>query len=392
MLLQEFAFFFFLIASVLSKVVPREANLLECRADDSFLSDLLAFADEGDKLDKREFSLFPGFFSKSWNDTSDEARVRTFNLTVRYEGCGGVNRSTKVGTYIYFDGKSKEDATAGDILEDLSTIKEAPGGRYRARVAMVNHTLYHTEKLLNESNDLLDHGPICKNQASELIHDEPRRKILSLTEASAELIIVNLFSTFAAAIAGAIAWLLLGGMEYIQYSNGTSTGIPNPNWDQSRPALSATLVTFISTMFSSMYGFRRDAVREFLVHPVGDCIGRALTWAEMYPIHMLLAFTRHLFNRVASIFGPDFQRMGPEVDGDGGGGIQAIEGGAVGERGQGGQGDIEIGNMASVFTSSTTSSISSSTTASSSSNSVIAASASSTGTLCDGRPSCRHGA
>ena len=146
----------------------------------------------------------------------DDAGEITFNISLFMSNCKtGVSPSTVAGIYTFYNGTTIENATVGDISADLLELE-----REDTQERMAHHVLRNARFLSRQSNNMLDHGLICKPSQTHRrpsIHDELRRRLLSWSETR---IVVQEYTTIivSSLIAAGISGIITGlGASYNLY-------------------------------------------------------------------------------------------------------------------------------------------------------------------------------
>lgn len=173
--------------AVIATLTTERSN--DSGSDTTLISEILDFMDEGNgSLAKRAFEQTPDHMSFLWNRTTDGEETRLYNFTVLLSGCGSIRRDLEIGPYIYVNGTFQDNASVGDILDDVRIAKKKAKDLHEARRTLINHALKFGLRVRNDTKEVLDHSDskqsnstICKSSISvstsvnEIIHTELRR-------------------------------------------------------------------------------------------------------------------------------------------------------------------------------------------------------------------------
>ena len=147
-------------------------------------------SEPGQKQRKRDYVDAYGLHESIWaNDTSKTG----YNISVDLSNCStGLRLSTNIGVYTFTNGTTTNDTTLKAMVTDLWSLRHSvntPNPRY------ANHTALVAQQALDEANQVLGMGLICRNATSsantsgvvttvdtpgEIIHAE-LRKLLANT-------------------------------------------------------------------------------------------------------------------------------------------------------------------------------------------------------------------
>ena len=161
-----------------------------------------------------------------------------FNLSMDVSGCGrSVQMNTVAGIYTYFNGTVHDNATVGDILADIKSIKNRAHDPQAASNSMGSHAIGTARLLERQISNLLVRRLLCgsplETTIEERIHNELRHLLWSeQTQETALRFGKKLFIMLAASV---VVGSALGGtislatlIPHADGNNCDSSGVHNP--------------------------------------------------------------------------------------------------------------------------------------------------------------------
>ena len=185
---------------------------------------LLGLVDDHEWLAKRNFANSAQLLTYASDNVLGETEGR-FNINIAISGCKHrVRWSTKAGRYTFADGHTSEGVTAGEIIDDLKTLKMNTGDHLDFEQALAQHTLLRAQSVATTSQKLLDDHLICSSSVNhtggDILHDELRKLLWIDIEEVRRFSIDFRILTYASALAGAVGGAVTGlGTARILYSS-----------------------------------------------------------------------------------------------------------------------------------------------------------------------------
>lgn len=142
-----------------------------------------------------------GLHQSCWDDETASGTI-TYNISVDFSNCGtGLELGTDIGVYTFTNGTTTNSTEFRDMVADLYSLRhsrQSPNPNY------ANHTAVVSQLAMEEANQLLNDGLVCRNtsstaQTEALVHDELRH------------LLANVHSYWTAVLLSAAGGALVGG-------------------------------------------------------------------------------------------------------------------------------------------------------------------------------------
>lgn len=142
-----------------------------------------------------------GLHQSCWDDETGSGTI-TYNISVDFSNCGtGLQLGTDIGVYTFTNGTTTNSTELRDMVADLYSLRhsrQSPNPNY------ANHTGVVSQLAMDEANQLLNNGLICRNSSSTaqteaVVHDELRH------------LLMNKHSYWSAVVISAAGGALVGG-------------------------------------------------------------------------------------------------------------------------------------------------------------------------------------
>ena len=123
-----------------------------------------------------------GLHQSCWDDETG-SRTITYNISVDFSNCGtGLELGTDIGVYTFTNGTTTNSTELRDMVADLYSLRhsrQSPNPNY------ANHTAVVSQLAMEEANQLLNDGLICRNtsstaQTEALVHNELRHLLANV--------------------------------------------------------------------------------------------------------------------------------------------------------------------------------------------------------------------
>ncbi|CAL8584427.1 hypothetical protein XPA_010029 [Xanthoria parietina] len=160
------------------KPLQFRAFLAALPSEPSFGDDLRQFLDGDIKpLDKRLYTATRQMISYTWAPELHQTGTG-FNISMDISRCNrALKRHTIAGIYTHSNGTTANQATVGDLLDDLRAIRGDALTPQLGERAIMKHVLVAATRSRDRTNSLLDGGLICKSPSANVdnVHNELRR-------------------------------------------------------------------------------------------------------------------------------------------------------------------------------------------------------------------------
>lgn len=147
-----------------------------------------------------------GLHQSCWEDYTPTGAT-TYNISVDFSACGtGLQFGTDIGVYTFTNGTTTDNTSLRDMVTDLYSLRHS---RISPNPNYANHTAVVAQLAMDEANQLLDNGLICRNTSATakievLIHNELRHLLMN-THSYWSAVILS--ASAGAAVGGSIAAL-----------------------------------------------------------------------------------------------------------------------------------------------------------------------------------------
>lgn len=161
-----------------------------------------------------------GLHQSCWDDETSSGTT-TYNISADFSNCGtGLTLATDIGVYTFTNGTTTDNTTLRDMTADMYSLRhsrQSPNPNY------ANHTAVVSQLAMEEANQPLNNGLICRNtsdaaKTEDIAHDELRHLLMNVHSYWTAVML----SAAGGAIAGASAAAIL---DYAFNGNVTTENV-----------------------------------------------------------------------------------------------------------------------------------------------------------------------